>query len=134
MINGLSLLAVSDAAGSVRRQIKALPWFAAGAVIGLFAAATLLEAAHAWLTPLMGPVAAHLVIGAFLLVLGGVLAAVGMVIKSRKIKRDGMTTTALVAAPIAARLMRQHAVVPALAVAGVLAAGAAVGRILGKSA
>lgn len=134
MFKGLSLLAMTEAAGSLRQQFRALPWFAAGALIGLFAVATLLEAAHAWISLRMSPVSAHLVIGMVLLTMAGTLAAIGVVIKSRKRKRDGLTTTALVAAPIAARLVRTHAAMPALAVAAVVAAGAVVGRLLGKSA
>jgi hypothetical protein len=134
MFKGLSLLAVSEAAGSVRRQVKALPWFAAGAVIGLFAVAALLEAAHAWLSLRMGPVMAHLVVGGSLLAGGALLAAIGLYVRSQKQPRDGLTTTALVAAPMAANLVRRHAAMPVLAVAGVIAAGAALGRALGKSA
>lgn len=134
MFKGLSLLAMTEAAGSLRQQVRALPWFAAGALIGLFAVATLLEAAHSWLSLRMSPVSAHLVIGVVLLTVGGTLAAIGMAIRSRKQKRDGLTTTALVAAPVAAQLVGRHAAMPALVVVGVVAAGAMVGRLLGKAA
>jgi hypothetical protein len=134
MFKGLWLLAATEAAGAVRRQIKALPWFAGGAVIALFGAGALMEAARLWLSSSMTPLAVELLIAAVLVASAIVLAFVGAAVRSRRQTRSGLSTTALVAAPMAARLMRRHATLSALAVAGTLAAGALVGRIIGRSA
>ncbi len=132
MFKGLSILAATEAAGNVRRLARALPWFAAGAVIGLLGISALMQAAHGWLSQQMSPIEAHMVIAAVLLISGAIVAAAGAYVRTHRTRPDAMTTTALLAVPAAARFVSRRLPLGPVAIAGVVAAGALLGRFLGN--
>jgi nitrate reductase gamma subunit len=123
MFKGLSLLAATEVGASVSRNLRALPYFLVGGLILLIGFGFLLALAHGWLAQELGSMAASGVIAATLISCAGLLLIIGSSIKARRVATSSpLTTTALIAAPMAASFM-----------AGVIAAGALLGRYLGRS-
>jgi uncharacterized membrane protein YcfT len=134
MFKGLSLLAASEIKGVITRNVKAAIYFAVGAVTLLFALSFLLDLAHGWLAFRMGPRAASGVIAAVLLTIGGAFFVIGNMVKDRPgPERSTIRTSAIVAAPFAARLLGGKLRLGTVAIAGVVAAGALLGRYMGRS-
>ncbi len=134
MLKALSLLAASELGGALTRRLRAVPYFAVGALLFLFGFWFLLDLAHTWLTMRMSSMAASGALAAALLVLAGVLFAVGYSVKERpRTAASPLTTSALVAAPFAARFLGKRLRFGTVAVAGVVAAGAILGRYVGRS-
>jgi hypothetical protein len=77
MFRGLSLLAATELGGTVSRNIRAMPYFAFGALIFLFGFGFLLDLAHTWLSLRAGPLAASGILAGVLLAAAGGLLVVG---------------------------------------------------------
>lgn len=134
MFRGLSLLAATELGGTVSRNIRAMPYFAFGALIFLFGFGFLLDLAHTWLSLRAGPLAASGILAGVLLAVAGGLLLVGQAVKQRRQSATGpFATSALLAAPFAARIIGGRLSLGTLAVAGVVAAGAVLGRYIGRS-
>jgi hypothetical protein len=134
MFSGLSLFAVSEIKGVITRNVRAAVYFAVGGVLLLFALSFLLDLAHSWLSFRMGPLAASGVIAAVLLTVAGALFVVGNMIKDKPAaERSTLKTSAIVAAPFAARMLGGKLKLGTVAIAGVVAASALLGRYLGRS-
>ena len=130
MLNMLTLLAASEAGGAVKRNVRAVGYFAVGACAGLIGLVFLLIAARDALLAHMTLVMANLAVGGSMLVLGLILFLIGQYVRKRRNRSNAFASTALVAAPFAARMVGKHVNVATLSVAGVLLAGAAVGHFL----
>lgn len=134
MFKGLSLLAASQIGSTVKRNLRAMPYFAAGALIFLVGLGFLLDLAHTWLSLRLGPLAASGILAAVLLTLAGTALVVGCIIRDKSASAPSpLTASALIAAPIAAKFMGGHLRLGTVALASVVAAGAIVGRSLGRS-
>jgi hypothetical protein len=134
MFKGLSLFAASEIKGVITRNVRAVVYFAVGGVVLLFALGFLLDLAHGWLTLRMGPLAASGVVAAVLLTIAGGLFLIGNMIKERPAaERSNLKTSAIIAAPFAARMLGGRIRLGTVAIAGVVAAGALLGRYLGRS-
>jgi hypothetical protein len=132
MWSGLSLLAATELGETLRRQIRAASIALIGAIVGFTGLVFGLIALHAWLLQRVTPIEASLIIAAGLLAVSIVfLAAAAFSRRSRK-NSSGLTSTALVAAPIAMRLIGARLDFRTVGIAGVLALGAIVGRQLGR--
>lgn len=102
MLKALAVMAVSEAAGAVRRRAIAAAYYAAACVIVLLALVFALWALHDWLTPMhMGPVAAKLAIAGGLVAIAGVFGLIGSSAARRK-PDSGSSAPAGVAAALAA--------------------------------
>jgi hypothetical protein len=132
MLSGLSFLAATEAGEALRRHMRAAIIAAMGAVAGLGGIVFCLIALHAWLLQRMSPVEASLVIAAGLIVLSLIFVAVAAFIRRSRRQPSALAATALVATPVALRLLGGRLDFKALGIAGVLALGAIAGRQLGK--
>lgn len=134
MFKGLSLLAASELGGTVSRNLRAVPYFAFAALISVFAIGFLLDVGHTWLSLRMGSMAASGILAAVLLTLAVIALLVGYATKRKPPSATSpLTTSALIAAPFAARLLGGKLKLGTVAVAGVVAAGAVLGRYIGRS-
>ena len=133
MFKGLSLLAASELGGTVSRNLRAMPYFAIGALIFLVGFGFLLAFGHMWLSVRMGAMAASGVLAAILMSAAGVALLIGHTIKDTKpVGPSPLTASALIAAPVAVRFLGGRLRLGSVALAGVVAAGAILGRSLGK--
>jgi hypothetical protein len=132
MWKALSLMAATDLAGALKRNIRAAAFFAVGAVLALIGVLYIIEAIHIWLAFRIGPVASSLVIAAAMLMLAGILILVGQSARERKTRSVTMSSGAMMAAPFAARLIAKRTGLATVAVAGVVALGAVLGRYIGR--
>ncbi len=134
MFKGLSLLAASELGGRVSRNVRAMPYFAFAGLIFLFAFGFLLDVGHTWLALRLGSMAASGILAAVLLTMAVVALLVGYSVKRKRPSASSpLTTSALIAAPFAARLLGGKLKLGTVAVAGVVAAGAVLGRYIGRS-
>ena len=134
MFKGLSLLAASELGGTVKRNLRAVPYFAFAALIFLFAFGFLLDVGHTWLSLRLGSMAASAILAAVLLTLAAIALLAGYAIKRKRPSASSpLTTSALIAAPFAARFLGGRLRLGTVAVAGVVAAGAVLGRYIGRS-
>lgn len=130
MLNMLTLLAASEAGGAVKRNVRAVGYFAVGACAALLGLVFLLIAARDSLLPHMTMVMANAVVGGGMLAIGLVLVLIGQYVRKRRGAPSALASTALVAAPFAARMVGKRINVGTIAVAGVILAGAALGNYL----
>jgi hypothetical protein len=130
MWQGLSLLAATELGGMLKRNLRAVAYYAASALVAVIALVFMLQAAHAWLVSHMSTINASLVIAAVMLGIAGILLLVGHFVAGRK--RSSLTSTALVAAPFAARMIGRKVSYGTIAVAGVIAMGVVVGRLMAR--
>lgn len=131
MLNILTLLAASEAGGAVKRNVRAVGYFAVAACTGLIGLVFLLVAARDALLPQMGLVMANLSVGGAMLLLGLVFLLVGQSVRKRRNRSSAFNSTAaIVAAPLAARVVGKGINVATLSIAGVMLAGAAIGHYL----
>jgi apolipoprotein N-acyltransferase len=132
MWSSLSFLAATDLGDTFRRQIRGASIAFLGAIVGLAGLVFCLIALHSWLMLRATPIEASLIIAAGLLTASvALLAAAAFARRSRK-NSSGMASTAIVAAPIAMRLIGRRLDFRTVGIAGVLALGAIVGRQLGR--
>jgi hypothetical protein len=129
--NSLALLAANEVGGMFRRNVTALAFYAASGIAALGGMAFGLVAAHLWLSTRMSGIEASLSIAGALLVLAMVIAGIGYVMKNRRRTRTEVRSTALLALPIAARLVTSRINWGTMTVAGIMAAGVLLGRQLG---
>lgn len=132
MFKGLSLLAATELGGLLSRNLRALPYYAFAALIFLFGFGFLLDLIHTWLSIRMSAMAASGVLAAVLLTVAGSLLLVGNAIKERRAAASPLMASALIAAPVAARFLGSKVRLGTVAVAGVVAAGALLGRFMAK--
>jgi hypothetical protein len=133
MLKGLTFLAASEIRGVVRRKVNGYLLYAIGAVVALIGTFYVLSAIQFALLTRMSPIAASLAIAAALLAIAGILFLAGRAAEQRKVTNSSMTAKALVAAPLATRVVGGKINLGTLAVAGVVAIGALLGRQMGKS-
>ena len=132
MWKGLLLLAFSELGGTVRRNVTVLTLYGVGAVIGLVGLLFALLASRAWLEQHMSMIAANLLIAGILFGLALVVGLVGFFVSRQRRTPSPLASTALIAAPYAARLVGRKLNLGTLAVIGVMATGAVIGRQLGR--
>jgi hypothetical protein len=129
--SNLALLAANEVGGIFRRNVTAVAFYAAAVIIALSGAVFGLVAAHSWLNVHMSSIEASLTIAGALLVLAMIFAGVGYFMKNRRRTRTEVTSTALIALPIAARLVTSRISWGTMTVAGIMAVGVLLGRQLG---
>ena len=129
---GLSLLAVSELGGTVRRNVTVLTLYGVGLIIGLMGVVFALLASQVWLERHMSTMSAQLLIAAALFVLAAIVVLVGIYISRRRRTPSPIASTALIAAPFAARIVGRKINLGTLTMLGVIAAGAVIGRQLGR--
>jgi hypothetical protein len=132
MWSGLSLLLANEAGGAIRRQIVGIALLATAGLVALVALVFALLALHGWLEVSWGAVPAYLLIAAGLAVVAAIIAIAGTITRRKRREATTMRSTALMAAPIAARVLAGRSNLGTLAVVAVIAAGALVGRQLAK--
>lgn len=131
MFRGLSLLAMSEVGGLVKRNMRALVYYAAAAAAALIGVVFILQAIHAWLLTRLSPMEANLVIAGAMLALGLVLYAVGRHSAKRK-SSPPLSSAAMVAAPLAAGFVGRNVSYATLAVAAMVTAGVIFGRMISR--
>jgi hypothetical protein len=129
--NSLALLAANEVGGRFRRNLTAVAFYAAAGITALAGAAFGLVAAHSWLVTWMSHIEASLWIAGALLVLAMLIAGIGYFMKHRRRSRTEVTSTALIALPIAARMVTSRVSWGTVTVAAIMAAGVLLGRQLG---
>jgi hypothetical protein len=133
MFKGFSLLAATELGGTVSRNVRAMPYFAFGALIFLVGFGFLIALAHDWLSLRMGSMVASGILAAVLLTVAGAALLTGHTIKEQHpVGPSPLTASALIAAPIAARFLGGRLRLGTVALAGVVAIGAILGRSLGR--
>ena len=132
MWQGLSLLAASEFGGVLKRNLRALACYVASAVVALIGLVFALQAAHSWLEWRMSPIAASLVIAASLLAFALILILAGQLVARRRRGASPLASTALVAAPFAARMIGRKVSYGTVAIAGVVAMGVVLGRLMAR--
>jgi hypothetical protein len=132
MIGGLTTLVAAEAASTVRRQVRAAAWLAAGGLFAVGAMACASVALHQWLSSFMPGLQATLwLAGGY----GGAAALfliVGLSVKNAKRERSALNLTALALAPTAAKLAVGRLNLTTVGIGGIVALGALLGRKLGR--
>ncbi len=132
MWSGLSFLAATEAGEAFRRSLRAAIATAVAAITGLTGLVFALVALHAWLVQRFTPVEASLMIAGGLIVVSLVFIIIAGVIRRSRKPTSALASSAIVAAPMALRLIGGRLDFKAVGIAGVLALGAIVGRQLGR--
>lgn len=130
MLNVLTLLAASEAGSAVKRNVRAAGYYAVAACAGVIGLVFLLIAARDALLPEFGLVVANLIVGGTMVVVGLLFAVIAHYARKRRGGSSALASTALVAAPLAARALGKGVNGTALGVIGMLLAGAAAGHFL----
>lgn len=131
MVRELAAMAAAEAVAAGKRKAIQIGLYAGAAVLTLVAAIFALDGLHAIIAASYGPVAASFIIaGALVLMALGVYIA-GRMVKRRHTTADLIAATAMVAAPVAARLIAPHATKRIGGLAGLLL-GALLGRQMGS--
>ncbi len=133
MWSGLSFLAATEAGEAFRRLTRSAAIAFAGIMTGLAALAFALIALQTWLLQRFTPIEANLIITGGLAVVSIVFLAIATSVRRSRKNPSALASTAIVAAPMAARLIGGRLDFKAVGIASVLALGAIVGRQLGKS-
>lgn len=132
MLNMLTLLAASEAGGAVKRNVRALGYFAVAGCAMVLGTAFLLLAGRDALLPHMTPAMANLAVGGGMLLVGIVLLLIGQYVRRRRSGTSALASTAIVAAPLAARVVGKGINVATITVAGVVLGAAVLGHMLTK--
>ncbi len=133
MIVELLTAGVFSLKARVNRQVNAIICYAVAGLVGLGAVIFGLIAAQSWLLTTMSPIAANLIIAAILLVLALIIGAVGSYIANSQPKSEPVAAAAIIAAPMAARVLAKNANFGTIVLGAVLAGGLIIGRKMGKS-
>jgi hypothetical protein len=133
MWSGLSFLAATEAGEVLRRHIRAAAIASFGILAGVAALAFGLIALHAWLLQRFTPVEASLMIAAGLVLVCVAFLMIAVFVRRSRKYPSALASTAIVAAPMAVRLIGGRLNFKAVGIASVLALGAIVGRQLGRS-
>jgi hypothetical protein len=132
MWRGLSFLAASEAGESLRRSMRSAVAMVASAIAAFTGVVFALVALHAWLSQRMTFIEASLVISAAFLFLALVFFIIAGFIRRSRRPASALATSAIVAAPIALRLIGSRLDLRAVGIAGMLTLGAILGRQLGR--
>jgi hypothetical protein len=133
MWSGLSLLAATEAGEVLRRHIRAAAIAGFGILAGMAGLVFGLIALHAWLLQRFTPIEASLMIAAGLVFVCMTFLLIAVFVRRSRKNPSALAATALVAAPMAARLIGGRLDFKVVGIASVLALGAIVGRQLGRS-
>lgn len=131
MWNNLAQLAASEFGGMIRRNMTAIAFYTAACITALTGFVFALIAGHFWLRYRVSDIEASLIIAGALLVLAAVIVGFGYFLKNRRRSNSEMASTALMALPIAARLVTSRANWGTMTVAAILTAGVLLGRRIG---
>jgi hypothetical protein len=129
--SNLALLAANEVGGVFRRNVTAVAFYAASGITALTGGVFGLVAAHSWLSTRMSGIEASLSIAGALLALAMLIASIGYFMKNRRRSRGEVTSTALIALPLAARIVTSRVSWGTMTVAAIMAAGVLLGRQLG---
>ncbi len=132
MWKGLSLLAAGEFGAKLRRSLRAFSFYAASVLIALIGLVFALQAANSWLVLHMSTVSASLIMAAAMLGIAGILLIIGQIAARRKSGPSALTSTALVVAPLAAGMIARKVSYGTIAVAGVVAMGVFLGRLIAR--
>lgn len=132
MLNALTLLAATEMGGAVKRNVRAVCYYAVAAGAGVVGLFFLLLAGRDALLPQLGPVMANVAVGGGMLALALLIYLIGYVIRNRRSRTSPLASSAIVAAPFAAKMVGKRINLATLSVAGVMLAGAAIGHYLGR--
>ncbi len=116
----------------MRRHVRAALFLAVGLLAGLIGIVFGLLALHTWLLSRMSSIEASLLIAAGLAVVSIVFIVVALMVRKARRQASGMTSTAIVAAPLALKMLAGRSQIKTLGVIGVVALGAMLGRQLGR--
>ena len=133
MWKGLSLLVANEFGLAIRRNATAIALYAVAGTIFLIGSVFALLALRDWLALGMSTTEAGLAVAAGLLFLAGLVALCGLYVKRRRRSSAALASTAMLAVPIASRMLGRHVNVGTVAVLGVVALGAILGRQFRKS-
>jgi hypothetical protein len=132
MWKGLSLLVANEVGSTLKRNVNGLIFYAIGGVLIVVSLVFALGATHGWLLFYMTSIEANLAIAGTLLVVALILLAIGSYVKNHRTQPSLMASTALVTAPLAARMFNGKVSPATMGVLGIIAAGALLGRQIGK--
>jgi hypothetical protein len=132
MWKGLSLLAANEVGGAIRRNVLATGIYGMAGIVGLIGVVFGLVAFQGWLSLRMSAIEADLLIAGLLLGVALLIAIVGAYTKHRRRTSTALTASALLAAPIAAGVIGKRLNLGTIALIGVVALGAMLGRQLGR--
>jgi hypothetical protein len=128
--NSIALLAANEFGMMFRRNVTAIVFYAISGIAAFTGLIFGLVAAHTWLNVRMTGIEASLIIAGALLTFAIVLSLVGYFMKHRRRSKAELTSTALTALPIAARLVTSRISWSTMTVAGIMALGVLLGRQL----
>lgn len=128
MLGGLGSYLASEVSGAVRRNVIVYGLYGFAGLLVLCAGGYALNAVHTILVASQGAVAASLWVAGGLFVAGLVTLGIAAFVKNRRRPSQPMAATALVAAPVAAKLIGSKGGLKTLALGGVIIAGALLGR------
>lgn len=106
MWSALSILFAQEAGAAIKRRVMAAVLYAVAGIVALMGLVFALIAFHTWLTFRMQPVAAGLTIAGGLFVIALILALVAGAQTARRPRRSAVAPSALVAAPVAASVIK----------------------------
>jgi hypothetical protein len=132
MWKGLSFLAATELGALLKRNLRAFGYYSAGALVAVIGVIFSLQAAHSWLTLRMDTISASLLIAAVMLFAAGILVIVGQFAAKRTNKSTALASSALIAAPFAARLVGRKVSYGTIVVAGVVTMGVVLGRLMAR--
>ncbi len=131
MLKEVAALAGAEIAAAGKRKAAQYAFYAMAVFLALAAFAFALDGLHTVLAANYGAVTASLSLSGGLLVLALCVFAIGKLIKRRRGAIDVIAASAIVAAPVAARLIAPQAA-KRIGVLGSLALGALLGRQMGS--
>ncbi len=128
MWNALGILAATEVGATVKRNMMALGIYMIAGVALLMAILFGLFGFYQWLLERMNGMEASLTVSATLLGVALLIACIGYFVKNRRQKTFPLAATALVAAPVAARMISRHPKASVLSLLGVVATGMILSR------
>ncbi|WP_439495503.1 hypothetical protein [Bosea sp. (in: a-proteobacteria)] len=132
MLGGLGAFLASEINGVVKRNLIVYGLYGLSALLIVCAAGYALNALHTMLVLRFGGVEASLMVAGGLIIAALLVFALAALIKSRRRPPRPLATTALAAAPIAAKLMGSRMSWRTALVGGIVVLGAVLGRQLFK--
>lgn len=133
MWKALSLIAANEFGGKLRSHVVAFGIHVLAGVVALVGIVFGLLALRTWLGFHMSEIEASLIIAAALLVIALVIVLAGISYKRRPRPPAALTSTALVAVPLAASILGKRLNLGTIILVGVIAMAAVLGRQLGRS-
>lgn len=124
MWGGLSLLMANEAGAAMRRKIRSLAFTAVAGVVGLIALVFVLIGLHDWLSTIFAPHLAAWIVAGGLLVIAGILLVMARSANSRRNDPPSLSSKALMATPVVAKLVGGPGRMGTIAVGSVVVAAA----------